>query len=132
VAGSRLIALGRIIVQELMRSCARIAALVLVLVGMTSSLAAQLPFVRDPARESPGCHEHGSKPPAPPLPADHACCVAGHHSAILRPMCAAPTAWRNACEIQSISPSLAEIAIVPFPARIAVASLPPGTSPLRI
>ena len=115
-----------------MKRCARIAALVLVLAGMTSSLATQLPLVRDSRGESGGCHEHGSKAPTAPVPADHACCVAGHHSAILRPMCAAPPALRDTCEVRSIAPPIAEIALALIPAKAVAIYLPDGIAPLRI
>jgi len=77
-----------------MKGCARIVALVLVLAGMTSSLAAQLSSAQGPHEKPAGCHQHGNKVPER-VPADYRCCVAGHGSAIVRPSCASPPACQG-------------------------------------
>ncbi|HZS99859.1 MAG TPA: hypothetical protein VFA40_23940 [Terriglobales bacterium] len=66
-----------------MKHCPRIAAIVLVIAGMTSALVAQLSPTSNPHAKSAGCHEHGKKSPSR-QPADYKCCVAGHEAALLR------------------------------------------------
>jgi hypothetical protein len=71
------------IYEEGMKRCVRIAAVILVVVGMASALAAQLSSPSSPHEKPAGCHEHGKTSPVRP-PADYKCCVAGHHAALLR------------------------------------------------
>jgi hypothetical protein len=66
-----------------MRQAVRIAAVVLVIVGMASALAAQLSSRSNPHDQPAGCHEHGRKSPQH-QPVDYKCCVAGHDAALLR------------------------------------------------
>jgi hypothetical protein len=66
-----------------MKHCARIAAVVLIIAGMTSALAAQVSSASSPQEKPAGCHQHGKKSPAR-QPADYKCCVAGHDAALLR------------------------------------------------
>lgn len=59
-----------------------IAIIALVAMIMTSlALAAAQPFPS--AKPVPGCHEHGKQPSSHP-PADYACCIAAHDSALVQ------------------------------------------------
>lgn len=71
------------IYKESMRHAVRIVAVILVIVGMASALAAQLSSRSSPHEQSAGCHEHGTKSPQH-RPVDYKCCVAGHEAALLR------------------------------------------------
>jgi hypothetical protein len=58
-----------------------VALLILIAVG-ASSLAAQALLSQAQSSERPsGCHEHGSKAPAP-RPTSYECCAIGHNTAV--------------------------------------------------
>ena len=71
-----------------MKRCARIAAVIMVVVGMTSALGAQLSFASSAHEKPAGCHQHGKTPVR--QPADYKCCVIGHQTALLRSAATSP------------------------------------------
>jgi hypothetical protein len=114
-----------------MKGCVRIVALILVLAGMTSSLAAQLSSAQGPHEKPAGCHQHGNKLPERE-PADYKCCVAGHGSAIVRPSGVSQPALQGTFVLPFAALFPAEI----WTGYIAGESAPfvtaPGLAPLRI
>jgi len=98
-----------------MKHCARIAAIVLVIGGMTSALAAQLSSTASPHEQPAGCHQHEKRSPVR-QPADYKCCVAGHDAALLRSAAtshpvlqigdALPLGVQRVTELISLSPSI--------------------------
>jgi hypothetical protein len=114
-----------------MKPCAKIVALILVMAGMTSALAAQIALTQSSPQQPAGCHGHGNKVPVR-LPEDHACCVAGHESAILRASFAATAAWQSTFAELFVAPTRAEVATCIPISRLASWTIPPGISPLRV
>jgi hypothetical protein len=114
-----------------MNGCVRIVALVLVLAGMTSALAAQLCSAQGPHEEPGGCHQHGNKLPER-VPVDYKCCVAGHGSAIVRPSSASQPALQGTLVLPFATPLPTEPQVGLIPSQIA----PPATTtsfvPLRV
>ena len=82
-----------------MKRCAKVAALVLIIVGMTSALAAQLHSTSSPDEQPAGCHQHEKKSPVR-RPADYKCCVVGHDAALLRSAAVPP----SACQVDNAIP----------------------------
>lgn len=71
-----------------MRSFRNIVSCLLLTTGVIGSLAARTSSALAVHAEQPaaGCHDHGKKAPVRP-PANYACCVAGHGSAIPQASC---------------------------------------------
>ena len=114
-----------------MRHAVRIAAVILVIVGMASALAAELSASSNSYKQPAGCHRHGKKSPQH-QPVDYKCCVAGHDAALLR----------SAATPHPISQIGTAIPLaVPFVTQIiglcsSIAMIPPNTAsrtvPLRV
>jgi hypothetical protein len=114
-----------------MERCTRIAAVVLVVVGMASALAAQQSFAASPHEKPAGCHQHGKKSPAR-QPADYKCCVTGHDAALLRSAGSVHPVWHSGIAIVMAVPPVSEILALPA----SLAETPPNPSsrnvPLRV
>ena len=114
-----------------MKLCARIAAVVLVIVGMTSALTAQLSFASNPHEKPAGCHQHGKQSPVPQR-TDYKCCIAGHEAALPRSAAIVQVVWETGVVIPLATPVLSET-LAPL---ISEAATPPDLSnrslPLRV
>ena len=112
-----------------MKHCVRVALIVFVIAGMTSSLAAQLNSASSAHEKPTGCHERN--PRSPGRGPDYKCCVAGHEAAILRPACL-PHDGTQSTSAVLVPLSLVSRISMPL---IAVATNPPqlpGGNSLRI
>ena len=94
-----------------------------------SSLALQAaPGIHD---ETPsGCHEHGKKTPAR-QPADYACCVAGHSSALVQAS-RIPQAQQVSIGFVLTAPSLQPTNLYGEAVLQMYSGTPPNQTPLRI
>ena len=114
-----------------MKHCFSVAAVLLVIAGMTSALAAQLSSTPNPHEKPAGCHQHGKKSPVR-QPADYKCCVAGHDAALLRPAGTAHPVLHISSVIQLGVPPVSESMALPT----SFAATPPNPSssnvPLRV
>jgi hypothetical protein len=123
--------MGWHLIIENMKSCAIVVGVIFVLAGMTSSLAGQLALAPRLNPTPAGCHNHGNKAPTP-APADHACCVAEHESAILRASLAPPPTWQDTFEARLPALSCAAIAINNLPSKMVLSIVPHDLTPLRV
>jgi len=113
-----------------MKHCARIALIVLVIAGMTSSLAAQLNAASSPHEKPARCHEHGNK--SPERPPDYKCCVAGHEAAILRPVCIPHDVAQSSSAVVLPLLSVSQIPAPPIDVDTNPPKLHDGNTPLRV
>jgi hypothetical protein len=112
-----------------MRRLYSILVLLLLAGSAMSSLAMQAaPGIHD---ERPsGCHEHGKKAPAH-QPADYACCVAGHSSALVRASCVPQP--QQVSGVLTLTAPFIDVPAMTGNAALQVSSgSPPNHSPLRI
>jgi hypothetical protein len=114
-----------------MKRCARVAAVVLIIIGMTSALAAQVSSTSSPHEQPAGCHHHEKKSPVR-QPADYKCCVAGHDAALLR----STATSHPVSQIGNVSPLGVPLVteLISFPPSIAVTppNLASRNAPLRV
>jgi len=114
-----------------MKLCARMAAVVFVIVGMMTALTAQLSFAPNPHGKPAGCHQHGKQSPVPQR-TDYKCCIAGHEAALPRSAAIVRVVWQTGVVIPLPTPVLSEI----LPSLISEAATPPDRSnrnlPLRV
>lgn len=105
-------------------------ALVVLIAMWTSSLGAQSLSLNAHPRPASGCHEHGSKAPAP-RPADNQCCLIGHDTA-------APQSSPSQPVLSELRADLLMLSTVRLPGDSSSNQLamnsgdPPGITPLRI
>lgn len=114
-----------------MKRCAKVAALVLIIVGMTSALAAQLHSTSSPHEQPAGCHQHEKKSPVR-RPADYKCCVVGHDAALLRSAAVPP----SACQVDNAIPLAVRLVTEILGLFTSIAETPPNlasrNAPLRV
>ncbi len=86
-----------------------------------------------PAEHPPACHTHGDNPiPHSPPPANYTCCLTGHDAAAVRaPHSQQPAAQLTGVAIQ-VEPALTVGFLRGLELPKALATDPPGTTPLRI
>ena len=108
----------------------KMAGLLLLLTGMLGSLTAQAILTLSVHEATAGCHGHGRKPPLH-APSSTACCIAGHHSAIV-PSSGVPQSLLTASAIILSISSRYPLANSSNEAPLAASGAPPGTQPLRI
>ena len=86
-----------------------------------------------PAEHPAACHTHGGNSvPHSPLPANYKCCLTGHDAAAVRaPHSQPPAAQRTGIAIQ-VEPALTVGFLGALEVSRALATDPPGTTPLRI
>jgi len=114
-----------------MKRCSRILAFVLGMAGMTTVLAAQGFSAPSPDKVSAGCHEHERNAPRQ-TPPDHACCVTGPESAILRSSCAPQPALQGTLIVAWVASSSIQGFIGTVPRHPVVGSGRSGSLPLRL
>ena len=112
-----------------MRRLYSILVLILLAGSAVSSVAMQAtPGIHD---EKPsGCHEHGKKAPAH-QPADYACCVAGHSSALPQASCI-PQGQQVSSGFVLTAPSLQSPDLHGIAVLQTYSGTPPSQTPLRI
>jgi len=86
-----------------------------------------------PAEHPAACHTHGGNPlPHSPLPASHKCCLSGHDAAAVRAHHSQqPAAQRTSVAIQ-VGPAFTVGLLRGLEVSRALATDPPGSTPLRI
>jgi hypothetical protein len=114
-----------------MKLCARIAAVVFIIVGMTSALTAQLSFASTPHEKPAGCHQRGKQSPVPER-SDYKCCIAGHQTALPRSAAIVQVVGQVGVVVPLATPVLSEV----FPLLISESPTPLDLSntslPLRV
>lgn len=115
-----------------MRRFRHILSLLLLTTGTINALAAQTSTAPGVHDEQPaGCHDHGKKVPVRP-PANYACCVAGHGSAIVQASCLPQPSLQASPGILLVAASPRKSDPRSRQSLRASAGGPPGATPIRI
>ena len=115
-----------------MHHLSKTLAFLLLVTVFASPLAAQGPRPDGPRHEQPaGCHEDGSRIPAPGS-SSHSCCQVGHSFAILQRSSTSQLSLQGSRLVEYSQPAVVVAALSDLQSLVAVSGDPPNPPPLRV